>query len=1465
MSRIRIQVAGLGDTTDDTSRSDGISGAVVTLTSIDAASTHLIRLITTTDPSPPVLSQTGPTTWTFTPNNGPNTYRIECITDLGLASESRTRRVYRIRSANAGLSFPAPNERADSNATIQNSGSAVIAASEDNEDGNPYGWQPSLHSWLALVDELVVGRTDLPGNQGKAWSLETGAQSFLEIDTTTASPRVRVDVPLQLSERGGDPTAVADSGFVYTKDVSSVTELFFRDSAGNVVQITSGGAVASSFDPENILIDPSSATALRVHDGTDNWLLFDTTSGNITIGNASDNPDVTVAGSGNFVVDSRFAIESTYGVLALPLILGRGDAVFGVKQDGVLRAENGGGVDETGANLYYIAGRSTGTALGASHIFQSSAAGGASNDTLNAARTLWTMDANGVLIPNLASGTTVAIGEFGAPPTQTGSVLIGQFPNFDGSSNNDAIYIGRHTSTSLAGARSVSISSAGKSATSAADSITIQSAGGAGATTGARGISIGGAGSVTGGDSGGIGYGHSIRHLYSWGIGRGATSSAQGQFIVGGDGYPTTDYYFGEGVTESGGFVATAIIFQPTEATGTDRAGLPFYIRGGRGSGDGVGGSIILQTYPLAGAGAAPHSATTRLEIDNAGAWLVGGSAGTAGYVLTSNGAGAAPTWQAASGGAFDPEDIVLADNTSGALRAHEDANDYIRVNTTDAAESIILGNATTNPSFSLLGTGALLWNAARQITLPDNTADVFRLMEGANEYFGVATTNGTEAIRFGNTTTNPSVTFAGSGALTLPTGGVSIPDNSATAFRLLEGANSYLTVNTTDASERIVLGNATTNPVIELLGSGHVEKAGPIVVGSANTYPTGTGRVIAIGEFSSVTSWPTGTTETIRIGKATNAAQSARATVISAGGMTGVPGGDSITLQSVGASGATGSRAIAIGGSAAASGADSISLGYGANAAHANAIVMGRSGISNAASQFVVGGDGQPVTDYYFGEGVTESGGFVATALTFQPTEATGTNRAGLPFYLRGGRGTGTGVGGSLIFQTYPVAGAGTTPHTATTRLEISNAGVWAASIADNNATAFQLLEGANNYLTINTTNATERILLGNATTNPVFELAGSGYIAKSGNQVMGSFSALPSGSNVVAIGTFSTSTWSNNDQVIIGSSSGNNSGSRSVSICATGRTGSQGADSITIMGANGVGATGNRAIVLGGASAAAGNDSIAIGYSASAGHANAICLGRDADSTATNQFILGGTGFPIDAFYIGEGAVKSSAFTGGDKSIQPTEATGTDRDGLPLTILGGRGTGTGNAGPTNGSLTLATYPARDSGTTQHTATPRVRVRADGTTLIGSHNTMSTTAERDEVIHRQTGYSALPDTSTTYTILTVAPENTATDMVYRMHGSVVGWHYDDGGAPVIVERFFSVVFRSISGSLSFVSYYAHGGGTPQTEVGSTSIPSWLQIAGATIQIKHTTAGSWPGGRMVASVEWHGVVYDPAA
>lgn len=49
-----------------------------------------------------------------------------------------------------------------------------------------------------------------------------------------------------LQELAADPGALANKGRLYTKDVSGGTELFFRDAAGNVIQITASGVLSSA-------------------------------------------------------------------------------------------------------------------------------------------------------------------------------------------------------------------------------------------------------------------------------------------------------------------------------------------------------------------------------------------------------------------------------------------------------------------------------------------------------------------------------------------------------------------------------------------------------------------------------------------------------------------------------------------------------------------------------------------------------------------------------------------------------------------------------------------------------------------------------------------------------------------------------------------------------------------------------------------------------------------------------------------------------------------------------------------------------------------------------------------------------------------------------------------------------------------------------------------------------------------
>jgi len=63
-----------------------------------------------------------------------------------------------------------------------------------------------------------------------------GAGTGYNEDAAGEHLRVKFTAPL-----AADPTNAANKGFLYTKDVSSVVELFWEDEAGNVLQLTSGG------------------------------------------------------------------------------------------------------------------------------------------------------------------------------------------------------------------------------------------------------------------------------------------------------------------------------------------------------------------------------------------------------------------------------------------------------------------------------------------------------------------------------------------------------------------------------------------------------------------------------------------------------------------------------------------------------------------------------------------------------------------------------------------------------------------------------------------------------------------------------------------------------------------------------------------------------------------------------------------------------------------------------------------------------------------------------------------------------------------------------------------------------------------------------------------------------------------------------------------------------------------------
>jgi len=115
--------------------------------------------------------------------------------------------------------------------------------------------------------------------------------------------------------------------------------------------------------------------------------------------------------------------------------------------------------------------------------------------------------------------------------------------------------------------------------------------------------------------------------------------------------------------------------------------------------------------------------------------------------------------------------------------------------------------------------------------------------------------------------------------------------------------------------------------------------------------------------------------------------------------------------------------------------------LGYECGGASVNsAIAIGYGSQVTANSQFVAGSDFAPTTDVYFGRGVVHA---TPVDATVHGTGGSGTDVAGASLYLAGGKGTGSGAGGSLIFQTAAAGASGSTLNTLTTHVEINSDGL--------------------------------------------------------------------------------------------------------------------------------------------------------------------------------------------------------------------------------------------------------------------------------------------------------------------------------------------------------------------------------------------------------------------------------------
>jgi hypothetical protein len=148
--------------------------------------------------------------------------------------------------------------------------------------------------------------------------------------------------------------------------------------------------------------------------------------------------------------------------------------------------------------------------------------------------------------------------------------------------------------------------------------------------------------------------------------------------------------------------------------------------------------------------------------------------------------------------------------------------------------------------------------------------------------------------------------------------------------------------------------------------------------------------------------------------------------------------GEDAIAIGATAGYDSSGTRLIAIGKLAGreANGTDVIAIGHWtAGYAWSRVILLGPHATATADDQIVFGSDDAEYTDMYGGGGVAQS---TPPAFTIHATGGSGTNIAGGDLKLAGGRSTGTGAGGSVVIQTAPAGGSGTSQNALVDRVTI-------------------------------------------------------------------------------------------------------------------------------------------------------------------------------------------------------------------------------------------------------------------------------------------------------------------------------------------------------------------------------------------------------------------------------------------
>jgi len=267
--------------------------------------------------------------------------------------------------------------------------------------------------------------------------------------------------------------------------------------------------------------------------------------------------------------------------------------------------------------------------------------------------------------------------------------------------------------------------------------------------------------------------------------------------------------------------------------------------------------------------------------------------------------------------------------------------------------------------------------------------------------------------------------------------------------------AADTLTFTSSDASITIT-GNSTTDTVdLVSVGSGDVVGPSSSTDNAIVRFDSTTGKLVQDYTSSPPTISDTGIASfadaaranSERIG-ASSAANSTGCTVFGKSAQSSTSGTAIGWLSncagtlgvSVGAASYTGTAGTSLGYNAQGGGS-TVALGYAANGFNkTSCIVLGTNSKVLTNNTMAVGGASTArIITAYFGQSESSA---TTYDFTLSTTQGLGTDISAGNFIIKAGGGTGTGVGGHLIFQTCEASTTGSTINSATTHLEINDIG---------------------------------------------------------------------------------------------------------------------------------------------------------------------------------------------------------------------------------------------------------------------------------------------------------------------------------------------------------------------------------------------------------------------------------------